>query len=92
MADTYDTIDESRLLPNVQDSFGRQIRIIHPGYYSSGGDPDFDVLISFEAFDDGGSGIDYDTAHIACAIIAGNTWDGYFSKDPHGKKKNPSTK
>ncbi|KAF5988534.1 hypothetical protein FBULB1_1410 [Fusarium bulbicola] len=87
MADAYDIIDESRLLPNVQDSFGRQVRIIHPGYYYSGGDPDFDVLISFEAFDDGGSGVDYDTAHTACAIIAGNTWDGYFSKDPRGKEK-----
>ncbi|KAF4345756.1 hypothetical protein FBEOM_277 [Fusarium beomiforme] len=87
MADAYDIIDESRLLPNVQDSFGRQVRIIHPGYYYSGGDPDFDVLISFEAFDNDGSGVDYDTAHTACAIIAGNTWDGYFSKDPHGKEK-----
>jgi hypothetical protein len=85
MADGYDTIDESRLVPSAGDS--RQIRIIHPGYSSSGGDDEFNVLISFEAFDDGGTGIDYDTAHTACAILANNAWDGYFSEDVDGKKK-----
>jgi hypothetical protein len=65
MAHAYDIINESHLIPNVQDSFGRQVRIIHPGYYYSGGDPDLDVLISFQAFDDGGSGIDdYDTSPL----------------------------
>ncbi|EGU72659.1 hypothetical protein FOXB_16832 [Fusarium oxysporum f. sp. conglutinans Fo5176] len=83
MADTYDTIDESRLSTgNGRTLPRRQINIIHPGY----GDPIFDVLISFEAFDDGGTGIGYNTAHTACAILADNR-DGYFSKDVKGKDK-----
>ncbi|KAH8650750.1 hypothetical protein BGZ61DRAFT_469186 [Ilyonectria robusta] len=39
------------------------------------------------AFDDGGTGIHYDTAHTACAILANNRWDGYFSHDKHGRLK-----
>ncbi|KPM39093.1 hypothetical protein AK830_g7471 [Neonectria ditissima] len=61
------------------------IRILHPGYSNSSNNPDFDILIAFQAFDDGG--VHYDTAHTACAILANNRWDGYFSRDKYGKIK-----
>ncbi|KAH6975849.1 hypothetical protein EDB80DRAFT_658503 [Ilyonectria destructans] len=61
------------------------IRILHPGYSNFSYNPDFDILIAFQAFDDGG--VHYDTAHTACAILANNQWDGYFSHDKHGKIK-----
>ncbi|GKU09352.1 hypothetical protein FLAG1_10119 [Fusarium langsethiae] len=92
MAQNYKRIDESRLLSDkLRNPDCRYISIIHPGYFQSGSDPESDVLISFEPFDDGGTGIHYDTAHTACAILAGNLWYGYFSTDIHGKiRANPS--
>ncbi|KAK7422449.1 hypothetical protein QQZ08_009501 [Neonectria magnoliae] len=86
MACQYDPIDEPRLFSGGRDySEVPSVRFFHPGYADAGGIPDFDVLISLEAFDDGGTGIHYDTAHTACAILANNRWDGYFSDDRHGR-------
>ncbi|KAH7309075.1 hypothetical protein B0I35DRAFT_360195 [Stachybotrys elegans] len=86
MACKYDPIDEPRLFSGGRDySDVPSIRFFHPGYADAGGIPDFDVLLSLEAFDDRGTGIHYDTAHTACAILANNRWDGYFSHDRHGR-------
>ncbi|KAK7398646.1 hypothetical protein QQX98_011976 [Neonectria punicea] len=63
----------------------RQVHFLHPGYIVPNEDEEeetSDVLISLPAFDNGG--IHYDTAHTACAILAGNRWDGYFSSDRGG--------
>lgn len=49
----------------------RRITFRHPGY----GDG-VNILLTLSAFDNGG--IHYETALVACAIVAGNRWDGYF--------------
>ena len=79
-------IDEPRLISNgLILSKPRFIDILHPGYDSSGDDAEDDILLSLRAFDD--DGIDYDTAHTACAILAANQWDGYFSHDRDGSTR-----
>ncbi|KAL2259714.1 hypothetical protein VTK26DRAFT_6505 [Humicola hyalothermophila] len=51
---------------------GRKIEILHPDYL-----PGENTLLVFRALDDGG--IEYDTALVACGIIAGNIWSGFFA-------------
>ncbi|KAF4449623.1 hypothetical protein FALBO_16621 [Fusarium albosuccineum] len=84
-----DAIDEPQALGESSvTSKTRFIKIFHPGYYEPDEeqyDPNGDVLISLPALDDGG--IHHDTAHTACAILAANRWDGYFSRDPEGRGK-----
>lgn len=54
---------------------GHQITFRHPAY------PSFqDVLLRLPALDHPSGGIHHETARIACAIIAGNRWDGYFTE------------
>ncbi|KAH6984053.1 hypothetical protein EDB80DRAFT_591710 [Ilyonectria destructans] len=81
-----DPIDEPRALSGSSVSSGRRfVKIFHPGYHEPDQeqyDPNGDVLISLPALDDGG--IHHDTAHTACAILAANRWDGYFSHDRSG--------
>jgi hypothetical protein len=45
------------------------------------------VLFTFTASDD--DGIHHETARLACAIVAGNRWDGFLCKDKAGDQ--PST-
>jgi hypothetical protein len=40
------------------------------------------VLFTFAASDD--DGIHHETARLACAIIAGNRWDGFLYEDRDG--------
>lgn len=55
----------------------RRVDFLHPGY------PQSAVLLSLPALDDGG--IDFDTALVACGLVAGNRWnDGFFSSDRSG--------
>lgn len=51
----------------------------HPGY-----DDVRNTLLIMPALDPGG-GIHHDTAKIACGILAGNRWDGYFTEDKAGQ-------
>src|SRR5277367_1139668 len=60
---------------------GRTISFRHPGY-----DGTDNVLLIMPALDLGG-GIHHATAKIACGIIAGNRWDGYFTTDKAGENK-----
>ncbi|KAL2190587.1 hypothetical protein L209DRAFT_750722 [Thermothelomyces heterothallicus CBS 203.75] len=54
-----------------------RVDFLHPGY------PGRTVLLSLPALDDGG--IDFDTALVACGLVAGNRWnDGFFSLDRSG--------
>ncbi|KAL9595273.1 MAG: hypothetical protein Q9219_006549 [cf. Caloplaca sp. 3 TL-2023] len=57
------------------------VTICHPGYHEAA-----DILISFAAFDGKHGGICHNTALIACGIIAGNFWDGCFTKDAIGEE------
>ncbi|KAK5140167.1 hypothetical protein LTR04_003128, partial [Oleoguttula sp. CCFEE 6159] len=53
----------------------------HPGY-----DDDYDqnVLFALFAFDRRNGALHYGTAHLACAIVAGNAWDGYLTETRMG--------
>lgn len=54
------------------------IKIKHPNY------PDHskqNVLMVLYAFDRQGGGLHYGTALVACGLVAGNVWDGYFTLD-----------
>ena len=53
----------------------RKITFLHPGYPE-----DSNILLQFSAFD-ANNGIHYQTALDACAIVASNRWDGFFSTD-----------
>ncbi|THY38487.1 hypothetical protein D6C98_10355 [Aureobasidium pullulans] len=56
----------------------------HPGY------PDQfsqNILLTLHAFDDVRGGLHCGTAHIACAIVACNAWDGYFSRTRDGSNR-----
>lgn len=57
-----------------------KVIIRHPGYANDG-----DILLTLPAFDRSSGGLHYDTAKVACGIIAGNRWDGYFARDNEGE-------
>ena len=61
------------------------IRFRHPGYVDNFGQS---VLFEIYAFDDnnGSPGLHYRTALTACAIVAGNAWDGYFTTRQGGQE------
>ena len=61
------------------------IRFRHPGY---GDEFDQSVLFEIYAFDDnnGSPGLHYQTALTACAIVAGNAWNGYFTTRQGGQE------
>jgi hypothetical protein len=52
------------------------IRFRHPGYPNEFSD----ALFRLHCFDDSG-GLHHATAWLACAIVAGNEWEGYLSSD-----------
>ncbi|KAF4980499.1 hypothetical protein FZEAL_3503 [Fusarium zealandicum] len=79
-----DSIDEPALvLGNTKPRRPHSIAFVHPGY--DRGHWKYHVLLSLLALDDGG--IDYTTAHTACGILAGNRWDGFFSRDRAGDQR-----
>ena len=55
--------------------------ICHPGYSD-----DENILITINAVDHQRRGIHFGMAHIACGIIAGNRWDGYFTQAKDGPR------
>ena len=57
------------------------IKFLHPGYKDTA-----NILFTFDAYD-ANSGFHYYTAHTACAIVANNRWDGYFSIDIEGTQR-----
>ena len=52
----------------------------HPGYADSS-----NALFSFAASDD--DGVHHETARLACAIVAGNKWDGFLCQDKEGQRR-----
>ena len=59
------------------------VKFRHPGYSDA---YDQNVFLSLHAFDRAGGGIHYNTALVACAIVAGNAWEGYFTTQRQGEK------
>ncbi|KAI4173591.1 MAG: hypothetical protein LQ348_006533 [Seirophora lacunosa] len=57
----------------------RRINFLHPAYERSQ-----NVLFHMLAFDSPDGGLHHATARIACAIVAGNRWDGFFARNPTG--------
>lgn len=64
-----------------QHAYKYTVTILHPAY-----EPPGDVLIVFNATDDTWGAIHHETARIACGIIAGNRWDGYFTIKRDGRR------
>ncbi|KAK1828560.1 hypothetical protein QBC39DRAFT_374571 [Podospora conica] len=71
--DTLEPLVVREAPPIVRETEGPLVvRIHHPDY-----DEDEDTLLTLRALDDGG--IDYDTTLAACAIVTGNTSDGFLT-------------
>src|SRR5438045_646943 len=60
-----------------------RIDFCHPGYNFP-----HDTLLTLHAFDHPDGGIHYNTAFVACAIVAGNAWHGYFTETRDGPTVN----
>ncbi|KAL8918535.1 MAG: hypothetical protein Q9208_007291, partial [Pyrenodesmia sp. 3 TL-2023] len=56
------------------------IELRHPGLP----DGDSNVLFHFPAYDHINGGVHYSVAFTACAIVAGNKWEGYLSETAGG--------
>jgi len=63
--DTLPLVRSDAHLPGI-------IKILHPHYPVAES-----TIMHLRAVDDGG--IDYDTALVACGIVASNRWDGFFA-------------
>ncbi|KAI9855077.1 MAG: hypothetical protein M1813_000561 [Trichoglossum hirsutum] len=55
----------------------RLIAFHHPGYPTERYQ---DILFRLRGFDSSGGGLHHRTARLACAIVAGNAWDGYLTE------------
>lgn len=58
------------------------VNILHPDYATNE-----KILLQMRAFDDGG--VDFDTALVACGILAGNKWSGFFAAREGNNNTNP---
>ena len=68
-------------LPESIPSNPRVIRFRHPGY-----DDRTNILFTLAGYDSPEGGLDPETARLACAIVAGNRWDGYLSTSSTGSR------
>jgi hypothetical protein len=59
----------------------KKVRFLHPGYPENS-----NILLQFSALD-ADDGIEYNTAQVACAIVANNRWDGFFCVDREGRQR-----
>lgn len=57
-----------------------RIEFKHPSYPS-----EYNTFLVYPALDHPSGGLHYNTAKIACGIIAGNRWDGYFTTTRDGE-------
>jgi len=58
-----------------------RVLLRHPGY-----DDANNILILLQASDHSDGAFHHETARIACAIIADNRWDGYFTTTRNGPR------
>ena len=68
---------DGKHLPAYDSSF--RVHFRHPGYSDSN-----NILIILPGLDHAEGGIHVNTAQIACAILANNRWDGYFTELRNG--------
>jgi HNH endonuclease len=54
----------------------------HPGYADEFGQ---NILLTLDGFDSQHGALHYGTAFVACAIVAGNAWNGYFTRERNGE-------
>ena len=59
----------------------RKSKVRHPGYPH-----DANIRVKLSACDETNV-IDYQTTHVACAIVSQNRWDGYISPDKEGTRR-----
>ena len=82
-------ITRAAIVPNVPEFASESIsnnpdhhiRFCHPAYPSM-----CNVLLDLKAYDHPDGGLHHETARIACGIIAGNAWNGYFSETAGGQR------
>jgi hypothetical protein len=53
-----------------------RIEFRHPAYPA-----DYDVFLTLPALDHPSGGLHFDTAKVACGVVAGNRWDGHFEQN-----------
>lgn len=68
---------DGKHLPAYDSCF--KVRFRHPGYSDSN-----NILIILPGLDHAEGGVHIYTAQIACAILANNRWDGYFTERRDG--------
>lgn len=57
-----------------------RINFKHPSYPS-----EYDTFLTLPANDHPNGGLHYNTAKIACGIVANNRWDGHFTVEKNGE-------
>lgn len=65
---------------SVSANANHRIEFKHPGYTT-----DSNVFLTLPAPDGTKGGLDYETARTACGLLAGNRWDGFFSRKVDGE-------
>jgi hypothetical protein len=60
---------------NLPTDLNHRVYLRHPGYSDMG-----NILMVLPALDHPQGGIHYETARIACAIIANNRWEGFLTE------------
>jgi hypothetical protein len=64
---------------DIADDVTCTVTFRHPGY------PDeHNIIMVLPALDDAQGGLHHETALIACAVVAGNRWDGFLSEQRTG--------
>src|SRR6266487_564593 len=68
---------------SFSDNPDHTINFRHPAYPD---DFNQNILLTLYAFDHPDGGLHYGTAFLACALVAGNAWNGYFTTTVDGPK------
>ena len=69
-------------LTSMPEKLNHYIKFRHPAYSSDTGN---NVLLTLLACDHPEGGLHHETARIACGIVAGNAWNGYFAYSAGGE-------
>lgn len=64
---------------DIPDDVTCTVTFRHPGYPN-----EHNIIMVLPALDDAQGGIHHETALIACAVVAGNRWDGFLSEQRTG--------
>lgn len=66
---------------NLPTDLDHRVFLRHPGYPDTG-----NILLALPALDHPQGGIHYETARVACAILANNRWDGFLTETQTGDR------